>query len=83
MDEEARGRLKRLLHSLSDRTIQEVPPELYGCEICRRTDCCQDEWIVCENRIAHAKCLAEHQVATGTEHRQQLDTALPARRELL
>lgn len=66
MDEQARSRLKWLLQTIGRRTIQEVPPELYACEICRQTDCSQDQWIVCENRIAHAKCLEERQDTTGS-----------------
>ena len=61
VDERIRGRLKRLSERISEHAIQEVPPGLYACEICRRTECSQDEWIVCENRVAHAKCLEEHQ----------------------
>ena len=57
VEEQNRNRLKCLLHDISQRIIQDVPPELDACEICRKTECSQDEWIVCENRIAHAKCL--------------------------
>jgi hypothetical protein len=63
MDEATKTRLKRLLETIRQGVVQEVPPELYACEICRRTECFQDEWIVCENRIAHARCLAEHEDA--------------------
>ena len=59
MDDPAKSKLKGVLKTIGERTVQEVPPELYACEICRRTECFQDEWIVCENRIAHASCLAE------------------------
>jgi hypothetical protein len=61
-----RSKLKQLLQSIGKDVIQEVPPEMYACEICRRTDCAQDEWLVCENRIAHAKCLEEHQDTAGS-----------------
>ena len=64
MEEQARSRLKRLLQAISRSTIQEVPPGLYACELCRRVECDHDEWIECENRIAHAKCLEEHQAKT-------------------
>ena len=64
MDEPTKSRLKRLLETIRQRNIQDVPPELYACEICRRTECLHDEWIVCENRIAHARCLAEHEAAS-------------------
>ena len=66
MDEPARSRWKRLLKTIGQQAIREVPPELYACEICRRTECFQDEWIVCENRIAHARCLAEREDASPT-----------------
>jgi len=66
MDEQNRNRLKRLLQTISQPIIQDVPPELDACEFCRKTECSQDEWIVCENRIAHAKCLEEHQDTTGS-----------------
>jgi len=59
--EQNRNRLKRLLQDISQRIIQDVPPELDACEICRKTECSQDEWIMCENRIAHAKCLEAFQ----------------------
>jgi hypothetical protein len=64
MDEQNRSRLKRILQTISQQLIQEIPPELSACEICRKTECSQDEWIVCENRIAHAKCLEESQGKT-------------------
>jgi transcription initiation factor IIE alpha subunit len=66
VNEQTKSKLKRLLQSISQHAIQEVPPEMYACEICRRTDCSQDEWIVCENRIAHAKCLEERQDTAGS-----------------
>jgi hypothetical protein len=66
MNEQTRSRLKHLLQTISRHVIQDVPPEMYACEICRRTDCSQDEWIVCENRIAHAKCLEGHQDKAGS-----------------
>ena len=64
MDEQNTNRLKRLLQTISQRIIQDVPPELDACEICRKTECSRDEWIVCENRIAHAKCLEAYQDKT-------------------
>lgn len=64
MDEQNRSRLRLLLQTISQRIIQDVPPELDACEICRKTECSQDEWIVCEDRIAHAKCLEEYQDKT-------------------
>jgi hypothetical protein len=66
MKEQVRSRLKRLLQTIGQRTIQEVPPGLYACETCRRTECLQDEWIVCQNRIAQAKCLEGHRDKTGS-----------------
>ena len=57
LDEQNKIQLKRLLQSIGQHIIQDVPPELHACEICRKTECLQDEWIACENRIAHMKCL--------------------------
>ena len=57
LDEQNKNQLKRLLQRISQHIIQDVPPELHACEICRKTECLQDEWIACENRIAHVKCL--------------------------
>jgi hypothetical protein len=58
VDKQNKNMLKRLLlQTISQHIIQDVPPELYACEICRKTECLQDEWIACENRIAHMKCL--------------------------
>ena len=57
MDRQKRSKLRSLLQRIGESIVQDVPPGLYACEICRRTECAQDEWIKCENRIAHAKCL--------------------------
>jgi hypothetical protein len=66
VDEQNKNMLKRLLQGIiSQHIIQDVPPELDACEICRKTECLQDEWIACENRIAHAKCLETFQDKTG------------------
>lgn len=51
------SRLKRVLQRIGESILQDVPSELAACEICRKTECTEDEWIVCDNRIAHAKCL--------------------------
>lgn len=64
MDQQNRNGLKRLLQAISQRIIQAVPPTLYACEICRKTECSQEEWIACETRIAHAKYLVAHQGKT-------------------
>jgi hypothetical protein len=56
-----RSWLKRLVQAISQRAIQEVPPELEACQYCRKSDCSQNEWLVCEDRIGQAKRLAAHQ----------------------
>jgi hypothetical protein len=48
--------MKSLFQRIKGQIIREVPPELYACEICRKSECSQDEWLACENRIMHAKC---------------------------
>jgi hypothetical protein len=57
MDKEQTSRLQRLLQ----RFVQDVPPELEACQICRKSECSQDEWIACGKRIAHARCLKKIQ----------------------
>lgn len=52
-------KLKRTLKSLKNEIIQDVPNELAECLVCRKNECPDDEWIKCENRIAHMKCLEE------------------------
>ncbi len=52
-------RLQELLKNLKKEIIQDIPDELAACEVCGATDCRNDEWIHCENRIAHEKCLRQ------------------------
>ncbi|MCB0210576.1 MAG: hypothetical protein KDJ52_14655 [Anaerolineae bacterium] len=59
MNNQKHNILKGILQRIKDDWIQEIPLELAACEVCRKTECSEDEWIVCENRIAHAKCLEE------------------------
>lgn len=49
--------LKHTLKKLKNEIIQDVPNELAECLLCGKTECHNDEWIKCENRIAHMKCL--------------------------
>ncbi|MFT6908417.1 MAG: transcription initiation factor IIE alpha subunit [Oleiphilaceae bacterium] len=46
-------KLKNILKSLKNSIIQEVPNELYACEICKKKECDNEQWINCENRITH------------------------------
>lgn len=59
MDARRRSRLTRLPQSIGQSILQDARAELDASEICRQSDCTDDEWIVCEIRIAHAKCLQE------------------------
>jgi len=61
VDAKKKARLTRVLERIGKGFVQDIPPELEACEICRKTECTQDEWIACGNRIAHAKCLEEIQ----------------------
>jgi hypothetical protein len=65
MESIKQNRLKRLLQSIVDGIVQDVPPELDVCEMCRKPRCSQDEWIVCENRILHMKCLEAYEKKTS------------------
>lgn len=57
MNDSRSSRLRRLFLRLTDGLIQEVPPEIAQCELCRKTECSEHQWIVCDNRIAYAKYL--------------------------
>jgi len=52
-------KLKRTLKNLKSEIIQDAPYELDQCLVCGKIKCTNDEWIKCENRIAHMKCLEE------------------------
>lgn len=52
-----KAELQQLLKNLKKEIVQDIPDELAACEICGATECHNDEWINCEKRIAHAKCL--------------------------
>ena len=41
LDEQNKNQPKRLLQSISQHIIQDVPPALHACEICRKTECLQ------------------------------------------
>ena len=68
MDQQKRNILKDILRRVKINLIAETPAELSACEICRKTECTEDEWISCENRIAHAKCLEELKAKRAKEN---------------
>jgi len=55
MTETRQSGLKGLFQRIKRAIIQDVPPELYACEICRKTQCAHGEWLTCENRIAQER----------------------------
>lgn len=52
-------KLKRALKNFKNGIILDVPNELAECLVCRKNECHNGEWIRCENRIAHMKCLEQ------------------------
>ena len=46
---------KRLWEKIKNEIVQDVPSELEECMVCGKTKCTNQEWISCENRIAHMK----------------------------
>ena len=50
------NKLKNILKSLKNNIIQEVPNELYACEMCKKK-CINEQWISCKNRIMHMRRL--------------------------
>ena len=71
MNQQKRNALKNILRRVKINLIQETPVEISACEICRKTECSEDEWIRCENRIAHAKCLEELRVRKAKKEENQ------------
>lgn len=57
MEKQRQSWLRRLLQRIGAGIIADVPSELYACEVCRKNQCAQGDWVVCENRIAQAKLL--------------------------
>lgn len=47
----------RLFGRRQTEIVQECPPELAACEVCRRLQCGNDEWLACENRLAAERLL--------------------------
>lgn len=46
---------KRAFRRVKESIIEDCPPELYECEICRKLDCDSEEWLKCEKRLASAR----------------------------
>ena len=74
MDDQKRNILQRVLQRLKNEWVQEIPLEIAACEVCRKTECTEDEWITCENRIAHAKCLEEIRLKRKGQNKNNLAT---------
>lgn len=50
-------KLIEIFKYIKNSIIQNVPNELYACEICKKTKCNNIEWNNCEYRISHMKRL--------------------------
>ena len=42
---------QRMFQRLSRLIIEDVPPEIDACETCRETECTEERFETCENRI--------------------------------
>lgn len=51
LTERVRQALKRLKGSI----VQDCPPELYACEVCKKLECNNEEWLHCEKRLEAAE----------------------------
>ena len=71
-----RGSLQRLSAQISEAIVQDCPPELAACQVCRRLDCRAAEWLNCERRLA-AKRYLEAGDQLGFES-LKIGPALPA-----
>ena len=57
MESKRQNRSKSLLRRVINNIVQDVPPEVDVCEMCRKPRCPEEEWTVCENRTFHLKCV--------------------------
>ena len=48
-------KFSQILKNIKNSFIQECPPELYACEICKKLDCNNAEWIECQERQKSAE----------------------------
>ena len=46
------GWFGRLWSRITSGVVQDVPPSLEECEVCREVDCTQERWLTCERRLA-------------------------------
>lgn len=49
------GKAKQTLAKIKNSIIQDCPPELNACEICRKLECNDEEWLNCEKRLQFAE----------------------------
>jgi hypothetical protein len=54
----SRSKFRNLWKRVADGVVQDVPPNLDGCETCRELECTQERWESCELRLAAAKVAA-------------------------
>lgn len=45
------GRWERLKATIVDAVVQDCPPDMAACEVCRKLQCSSAEWLACENRL--------------------------------
>jgi hypothetical protein len=46
------GTWQRLKAQVSSVVVQDCPPALAACQVCRRAHCSSEEWLRCERRLA-------------------------------
>lgn len=51
------GAWQRLKAKFVDAVVQDCPPEMSACEVCRKLHCTSAHWIACENRLAAERYL--------------------------
>ncbi|MBE2214851.1 MAG: hypothetical protein IAE82_13340 [Opitutaceae bacterium] len=46
------GAWQRIKTKIVDAVVQDCPPSLAACEVCRRMHCDDPHWLACERRLA-------------------------------
>jgi hypothetical protein len=71
--------LVEMVNRVKDEIVQDCPPELYACEVCRKLDCNSIEWLECPTRLQGAEFVRALKMDPTLEIRCPYRDAAPVR----